>query len=127
MPTTRGELAAVLEAGPDSDPEEIAELTQRLRGQLLDLDVEAVEVAPGGPAPEGAKGSLSSVGALVVHSTMLASVLRSVVDTTVAWLGRQRARSVKLTLDGDTLEVTGLSTDAQSRLVEQWVARHARD
>jgi hypothetical protein len=32
---------------------------------------------------------------------------------------------VKLTLAGDSLELTGLSSDEQNRLVELWVARHA--
>jgi hypothetical protein len=32
------QLAAMVDAGPDSDAEELAELAQRLRGQLLELD-----------------------------------------------------------------------------------------
>jgi hypothetical protein len=56
---------------------------------------------------------------------MKAPVLRTVADTIVGWLGRQQARSVKLTLDGDTLELTGVSSDEQERLIDLWVARHA--
>jgi hypothetical protein len=125
----RGELAAVLDAGPDHDAEELLELTQGLRGELLELDVDAVGLGAHGEAPEGAKGvELLAFGSLVIQFAALKlPVLRSVVDATVAWLGRQRARSVKLTLDGDTLEVTGVSSAEQSRLVEQWVARHAED
>jgi hypothetical protein len=123
---SQSELAAVLDAGPGYEAEEVAELTQRLRGELLELDVDAVVPAAGGEAPEGAKGfELLAIGGLVVRFALKAPVLRSVVDTTVAWLGRQRARSVKLTLDGDTLEVTGVSSDEQRRLIELWVARHA--
>jgi hypothetical protein len=122
------QLAAVVDAGPDSDAEELAELAQRLRGQLLELDVDAVEPAPGGEAPAGAKGvELLAIGGLVVQFAMKSEVLRSVVDATTAWLGRQQGRSVKLTLDGDTLEVTGVSSDEQRRLVDLWVARHADD
>lgn len=126
MAASQGELAAVLDAGPDCDAEDLAELTQRLRGELLDLDVDAVELATEGEAPVGAKGvELIAIGGLVVRFVMKATVLRSVVDATVAWMTRQQARSVKLTLDGDTLEVTGVSSDEQSRLIELWVARHA--
>jgi hypothetical protein len=121
-------LTAQLDAGEAYDDEELARLTRRLRGELLDLDVDSVEFADRGDAPEGTKGiGLQSVGELVLRCTVHASVLRSIVDATVAWLGRQRARSVKLTLDGDTLEVTGLSSDDQMRLIELWVARHAAD
>jgi hypothetical protein len=66
-----------------------------------------------------------AIGGLAIRFAMQSAVLKSVVDTTVAWLGRQRARSVKLTLDGDTLELTGVSSDEQDRLVDQWIARHA--
>jgi hypothetical protein len=122
------QLAAVVDAGPDSDAEELAELTQRLRGQLLELDVDAVEPATEGEAPAGAKGvELLAIGGLVVQFAMKSEILRSVVDATSAWLGRQHGRSVKLTLDGDTLEVTGVSSDEQRRLVDLWVARHADD
>jgi hypothetical protein len=122
------QLAAVVDAGADSDAEELAELTRRLRGQLLELDVDAVEPATGGEAPAGSKGvELLAIGGLVIQFAMKSEVLKSVVDATTAWLGRQQGRSVKLTLDGDTLEVTGVSSDEQRRLVDLWVARHADD
>ena len=123
-----GQLAAVVDAGADSDAEELAELTRRLRGQLLELDVDAVELATGGEAPRFPRGvELLAIGGLVIQFAMESEVLKSVVDATTAWLGRQQGRSVKLTLDGDTLEVTGVSSDEQRRLVDLWVARHADD
>lgn len=126
MAGQQGELAAVLDAGPDSDAEELLQLTQRLRGELLELDVDTVALQTEGEAPEGAKGlDLLAMGGLVVQFALTSGVLKSVVDTTVAWLGRQQARSVKLTLDGDTLELTGVSSAEQQRLSELWVARHA--
>lgn len=126
MAGQQGELAAVLDAGPDSDAEELQELTQRLRGELLQLDVDTVAFETEGEAPEGSKGlDLLAMGGLVVQFALNSGVLKSVVDTTVAWLGRQQARSVKLTLDGDTLELTGVSSDEQQRLIDVWVARHA--
>jgi hypothetical protein len=124
----QAQLAAVVDAGADSDAEELAELTRRLRGQLLELDVDAVEPATGGEAPAGSKGvELLAIGGLVIQFAMKSEVLKSVVDATTAWLGRQQGRSVKLTLDGDTHEVTGVSSDEQRRLVDLWVARHADD
>jgi hypothetical protein len=124
----QAQLAAVVDAGADSDAEELADLTRRLREQLLELDVDAVEPATGGEAPAGSKGvELLAIGGLVIQFAMKSEVLKSVVDATTAWLGRQQGRSVKLTLDGDTLEVTGVSSDEQRRLVDLWVARHADD
>ncbi len=115
----------MLDAGSSREADELLELTQRLRGELLELDVDTVQIGTEGEVPEGAKGGeLLAFGGLVIKFALDSAVLRAVVDTTVAWLGRQEARSVRLTLDGDTLEVTGVSSEEQSRLVEQWIARH---
>jgi hypothetical protein len=123
-----GELAAAIDAGPDHDAEELLDLTQRLRDELLELDVDEVALAREGEAPPGAKGiELLAIGGLVVRFARNAPILRAVIDTTVAWLARQQARSVTLSLDGDTLEVSGISSDEQQRLIDLWVARHADD
>jgi hypothetical protein len=41
------------------------------------------------------------------------------------WLGRSQQRSVKLELDGDVLELTGVSSRDQQRLVDEWLRRHS--
>jgi hypothetical protein len=121
-----GELALEVESRPDTDSEELAELARRLRMELLDLDVEAVEPMTAGEAPEGAKGvELLALGGLVVRFVLRQEVLTSIVNGVRSWLQRQSARSVKVTLDGDSLEITGASSAEQDRLVELWVARHA--
>jgi hypothetical protein len=61
----------------------------------------------------------------VVQFVLRQEVLTSIIDGVRAWLQRQSARSVKLTLDGDSLEITGPTSAEQDRLVELWVARHA--
>jgi hypothetical protein len=52
-------------------------------------------------------------------------VLAAVIAGIRSWLGRNSARSVKLTLGGDALEVSGVSSAEQDRLIDLWVARHA--
>jgi hypothetical protein len=49
-----GELVLELETLPDS--EELAARVQRLRAELLNLDVEHVKPLTAGEAPDGAKG-----------------------------------------------------------------------
>jgi hypothetical protein len=123
---TTGELAVAVDPGPDYDADELLRLSQQLRVELVDLDVDAVQFASGGPAPEGAKAAeLLNIGGLVVILGLQRHVLRAVVDTVVAWLARQQTRSVQLTLDGDTLDVTGLSSSDQTQLITRWVERHA--
>ena len=126
MTTESGELSVELHAASDTDAEELAELAARLRAELLDLDVDAVRQAARGEAPEGSKGvGLLAAGALVVRLVTSPEMLASVIAGIRSWLGRNRVRSVKLTLDGDALEVSGVSSAEQDRLIDLWVARHA--
>ena len=126
MDNEHRELALELETLPDTDSEELAALVQRLRAELLDLDVDRVEPLTAGEAPEGAKGvELLALGVLVVQFVLQPGVLTSIVDGVRSWLQRQSVRSVKLTLNGDSLEVTGVSSEEQDRLVELWIARNA--
>ena len=82
--------------------------------------------ASGGEAPDSSKGvGLLAAGGLVVRFVLRQDLLQSIIDGIRSWLGRQHARSIKLTLDGDSLELTGVSSAEQDRLVELWVMRHA--
>jgi hypothetical protein len=119
-----GKLRVDFQDDPDTDAEELAEVTGRLRRELLDLDVISVEPASSGQLPEDAKGvGLRALGELVVQFAD-ADVLQLLVSTIGSWLGRQRHRRIKLTLDGDSLELTGVSSAEQQRLVDLWVNRH---
>jgi hypothetical protein len=126
MPEQQVALSVELEAGPDSDAEEWPELTSRLREELLDLDVEAVQTPTAEGSLEGSKGAgLLEIGSLVVQFVRHSDVLTSIVNVLKSWKGRRLVRSVKLTLDGDSLEIAGVSSAEQERLVELWIARHA--
>jgi hypothetical protein len=52
----RGELAVEVEPQADVDAEELAQLTNRLRIELLGLDVDAVQSTSEGEAPDSSKG-----------------------------------------------------------------------
>jgi hypothetical protein len=128
MAVGRAELSVELRAGSDTDAEELAQITGRLRAELLDLDVDTVRQPVLGQAPEDAKGAdLLAAGQLVVGLVATPEVLASIIGAVRSWLGRNRARSVKLTLGGDTLEVSGVSSAEQERLIDLWVSRHAAD
>jgi hypothetical protein len=126
MTSGQGELSVELQAVPDTDMEELAQLTDRLRAELLDLDVYSVQQPVRGEAPEDAKGaSLLAVGELVVRLVASAEVLTGIIGGVRSWLERNRVRSVKITLDGDTLELPHVSSAEQERLINLWVTRHA--
>jgi hypothetical protein len=111
---------------PDADEAELGELVGWLRDELSDTDIQWVDVPSQGPAPVGAKAvDVLAAGKLVVAVARSVEHLQSVVSAVRSWVGRSAVRSVKISLDGDVLEVTGISTEDQRRLIDTWVTRHA--
>ncbi len=115
----------ILEDGADA--ERLDTVTRYLRDELARLDVDGVRAGPGGEAPEGSRAfDVVAVGGLLV-SIANSQVLRAVVTTVRGWLRRtpEQARTVRLELDGDVLELSGATSQEQERLVELFLSRHA--
>jgi hypothetical protein len=47
-----------------------------------------------------------------------------VISAITSWVGSVHQRSVKLEIDGDSIEVTGISSADQRRLIDDWLRRH---
>src|SRR5262249_33766005 len=111
----------VEEGGADS--ERLQELTDRLRAELLELDVEDVSGVPETEAPPGSRAvDLAAVGALLVSMTDSMQLLGRLVAAVRSWLARSSAeRSVELTIGDKTLRVTNASSDQQDRLIEEFI------
>ncbi|MEV1240072.1 caspase family protein [Nonomuraea sp. NPDC049750] len=105
-----------------ADAQELERLTAGLRGELLELDI--LDVAPEtGEPPPGARAILSfAVGGLVISLAGM-DLLAAVVNAVTAWLQRDQNRSVKLGVDGDLLELTGVPSREQRRLTDEWLRR----
>ena len=109
---------------PDADLETVDELTHDLRLELLDLDVDSVSPVSAGPAPPGSKGlELAAVGALLVTVKGSVKVVTSVVTAVRSWLqrGASQQRTLKISVDGRTLELSGATTEQQQQLVDEFV------
>jgi len=120
-PPTLGIQVAV---GPGANAEEVAEATLQLRRELLDLDVEAVELPRAGQPPPGTRAvELAALGALLV-TVAQSQLLTPVVAAIRSWLAGAPQRSIKLELDGDVLELAGVSSKEQRRLTDEWLRRH---
>jgi hypothetical protein len=124
FPTVQGErLSLKVELGADADAEEQDELTRALREELLQLDVDTVQ-RPTGAAPEGARaGEVIALGTLLV--TLGQGALGVVSSAIGRWVARRGGRTVTLELDGDRIELGGVSEEDQRRLIDTFVARHA--
>lgn len=116
------DLIVRVTAAAGGDLEDVPGLARLLRAELLDLDVETVEPLTTDTVPAGAKGLSSLVGALSVR--LGAAGLRAVLAKVRDWASRN-GRSVEVTIDGDTLKVTGVTAQQQEQLINVWLARHA--
>jgi hypothetical protein len=122
------DLVLRIETEQGADDQELGQLAGKLRRELLHLDVDAVTHAGGGQPPPGAKAvGVVEVGGLIVQLLQSSTLLGAVVAAVQSWLSGHQGRSVKLELDGDVIEVTGVSSDQQRRLVDAWIARPALD
>ena len=111
----------------DSDEREVAELGGRLRSDLRQTPATRVEAVSVGSAPAGSKGfEVLALGHFVVEIANSVPALRKVVSVLREYVARQPVRSVKISLDGDVLEVTAVSSEDQRRLIDAWIAQHAQ-
>jgi hypothetical protein len=122
--TSVSQLKLTIVGGDASDPEEIVELARQLQEELLELDVIRVESIAVTMPPGSKGGEAMSIGALVIGFVASSRLLGAITSIVQSWLTRAGERSVKLDLDGDILEVRGISSREQSELVRRWIDRH---
>jgi hypothetical protein len=120
-------LRLTFEVEVDMDADELAALSRQLRSELLLLDVDDVQVPAAGPPPTGSKAiDALAVGQLLAQVPAAAGSLIAVVRAVKAWLSRGRAAGrIKLEMDGDVLELSGVSSDEEHHLIDLWVSRHS--
>lgn len=109
---------------PGADADDVDRLTRDLRAELLELDVDSVSPATAGPAPEGSKGlEIAAIGALLVQVRATLPLVNAVMSTVRAWLSRGTSpgRTLKVTVDGRTLELTAATAEQQQQIVEEFV------
>jgi len=102
--------------------------SQHLRTELLELD-EVVNVghATAGPPPEGARGlDVAALGAMVVAVEPGVAALSKIVTVIRGWLthrggSRPTGESVRLTVNGQSIELGAATAAQQQALVDQFL------
>lgn len=121
-------LTVQLDGGPGLDMEELDAQTQRLRAELLDLDVHSIEPIRAGDAPPGTRAAdVLAIGGLLVTLARSTGTLKTLLGVIQSWLHTQPVRSVELQIDGDTLKLSSVSSADQAKLVDLFVQRHLVD
>jgi len=117
------QLIVRVDAGPDADARERADLAFLLRDDLEDIDDADVELARGGDHEPGAKsGDPVEWGTLMV-SAVTSGALSAVLKTAHAWVSRRRGTSLSVRIGDDELILTGASSEQQRRVIEDWLVR----
>ena len=106
----------------DSDAEELADLAEQLHAELLGVDDALVGPLPAGAVPEGAKGLGDVAGWLVAQFGTLDG-LRALVAAVRGFASRT-GRTVEVSIGGDSLKVTGATSQEQEKIIDAWLARH---
>jgi hypothetical protein len=107
----------------DSDAEELADLAGGLHAELLGVEAASVVPLTAEAAPEGAKGLGTLAGWLLVQFGTLDG-LRAVVAAVRGWTSRT-GRTVEVSIGGDVLKVTAVTSRQQREIIDAWLARHA--
>ena len=114
-----------IETDSEADAEELAMLVVDLRGLLLELDIESADPLTRGPAPPGTRaGEMLVAGALTVLLTRSKELVAKLIESVQWWASLGAGRSVRLELDGDVLEVKGLTREDQGKLIQLFIDRH---
>jgi hypothetical protein len=105
----------------DADDAALDQLARQLRGQLLDLDVDAVEALPSGEAADDSKAlDLVVVGGLLVRFGP--GIASAVVNAVRAWVDRDGKRSVTMKIGEHEITLQAATAEQQEKLVEAWLA-----
>jgi hypothetical protein len=105
----------------DADDAALDQLARQLRGQLLDLDVDAVEALPSGEEADDSKAlDLVVVGGLLVRFGP--GIASAVVSAVRAWVGRDGKRSVTMKIGEHEITLQAATAEQQEKLVAAWLA-----
>jgi hypothetical protein len=111
---------------PDADSAEAETYGRQLRAELAQLDVEAVSPMVLADVAQGAKGAGVDWASLLVTLSAAGGVVTSVIAVVQDWLARHSAaQSIKMTIDGDTIELGRASVQERGELISTWVRRHS--
>jgi hypothetical protein len=117
----------------DADPSAVDRDARLLRDQLLDIEeVDAVTAVADRTAPPGARGiDVASLGAMLVSARPTVEVVAHVVSVLRGWLAAglhagQTARTLKVTVNGQSLELSAATAQEQQALVEQFIKAAAQ-
>lgn len=112
----------------DADIELTERVGRQLRADLNQLDIDSVSPATSGDVEYGAKGAAIDWTSLLVTFSGAGGIFTSVIAAVQAWFAsHSAAQSIKITLDGDSIELGRSSEKERRELIQAWTHRHSGD
>src|SRR5689334_8794419 len=110
-----------------ADMEDVEDLNRQLREDMRQLENATVYLAEADTPMVGTKSGTLSIDwtTLLVALAASGGVLTTLVNIILSKLTRDR--SVTLEIDGDKLEVTGISSEEQQHLINLWIKRNRKE
>ena len=113
-----------IQVGSGADPERRDRATNSLHEDLLEMGVGQLQRATDPVSVEGMRAlDVVALGALAISIKPSVALLAQLVQTIRNWIGRS-SNVVKLQIDGDQIELTGVTTEERSVLIATWIERH---
>lgn len=117
------QLILHVDAGAASEVEDQAQLAQRLRQDIRELDVDSVDWVRAGEAPAGSKGDAATLSSLAI--TLAPTVITPLMGMLSSWLSRHERATVTVESGGQKLTLTGSPSAQQRELVEAFIKSKA--
>jgi hypothetical protein len=118
------EIQVAVAIHPEASAEELGGVTDALQGELIQLNVEALERPYWMvPPPNTRAADMPALGVMVVEVTP--PVVEAVLTTIADWLGQEDRAIVRAVIGGDAIDLTQDSVGSERQLLEQFIARHA--
>jgi hypothetical protein len=109
--------------GPDADAEQLTQLTNQLRRELLLASgIDRVEPVREGMAPTGAKGDPITLAKLAI--TIAPVAIRGLVTLIQTWLSPHNQARITVHIGDDELTIVGDPSSKQKRMVDAFLRRH---
>lgn len=117
------ELRVTIDVGAPSSQDAEQERRSLLR-QLRSIETYSMELAPR-DGESTAKGA-SEIGQLLLTLAASGGVITSLIAAVQSYIAGRSGRKVILEIDGDKLEVSGVDSASEKKLISAWINRHRR-
>ena len=119
MITKSAEITLSIGGEAAIDHEELSQLSESLREDLIEAGAESVERLRGGEPPAGSKGDPITLASLL--ATLAPAALTGLITMLQSWLTRHERATITLQRGEEKITVAGTLSQDQRRVISDWL------